>query len=94
MKRIHGDTVIIMIGLAIVFDAISLVPLLGTIGDLFASFIFGIWFSHHGFSSIKERPLGFLGTILIEAIPFLDMFPTWTIYVVTTIWKINKTATV
>ena len=61
----------------------ALIPFVGGIFGMFlsviASFLFGIWFSHEDVSLMSsKRIMGFLSTILGEAIPYVDAIPFWT----------------
>lgn len=70
---------------AIVFDLLSAIPIVGSIVDFIAAITFGMWFAHHGVYVMKKRPLGFLGTIVAEFIPFIEVLPFWSVFVWTTI---------
>lgn len=59
--------------------------LLGILIDLAAMFLFGFWFSHLGVSLMRTYPFGFLGTIILENIPYINALPGWTMFVTRTI---------
>lgn len=59
---------------------------LGWLASVIASFMFGMWFSHHDVSLMSsKRILGFLGTLLGEWVPFINAAPLWTCLVAFTV---------
>ena len=84
---ITGIDAYLMIVTAIIIDVIQLIPIVGSLVDIIAGIIFGIWFAHYDMSLIRRRPLGFFGTIIAEFIPFVDWIPFWTFFVIMTIRK-------
>lgn len=84
---------VIIDSIGLIGDLVALIPgaeaaaVAGTVGDIFAAILFGIWFSHQGISILTKRPIGFLGTILGEFVPGLNMAPFWTFFVATTLAK-------
>ncbi len=87
MKPIDTGAAYFMITIAVIIDLVGLIPFVGTILDIFASMLFGIWFSHYGMSVMTRRTFSFLMTTLAEFIPGIGMVPFWKIFVVTTIRK-------
>ena len=82
-SKISKTTFYEMLVVAVFFDLVSLIPILGTISDIGALLIFYIWYKICGVSfSNPKRSLSFFGTAIIEAIPLLDMLPTWTVEVI------------
>lgn len=62
---------------------LALIPFIGGFLGMFLSvismFLFGIWFSHEDVSLMSsKRVMGFLSTIVGEAIPYVDAIPFWT----------------
>ena len=93
-ERISTSTGGWMITCAALIDSIQfllvLIPFigwaLGWLMSVTASFMFGMWFSHHGLSLMSsKRVFGFLGTILGEWIPFINAAPLWTALVTFTV---------
>ena len=101
-QRIGPTTGKLMIAVAVAVDLVQfLLVLIPFIGWLFgmmisviASFLFGIWFSHHGVSLMSsKRVLGFLGTMLGEWIPFIGGVPLWSCLVAFTViqeWRSSE----
>lgn len=101
-ERIGSLTGKLMITVAALIDItqflLVLIPfvgwLLGMVLSILTSFLFGIWFSHHGVSLMSsKRVLGFLGTMLGEWIPFIDAAPFWTCLVAFTViqeWRSSE----
>jgi hypothetical protein len=88
MEPIDAGTGRMMIAAAVVVDIFAYLAGLGFLDfiiDIPAAMIFGMWFSHYGVSVVQKRPLGFFGTVLAKFIPFIDLIPFWTYFVVTTI---------
>jgi len=93
-SRISKSAAIMLISTAVFIDILEFVLDIMLVGfavdsviDVFATFLFGIWFSHYGVSLMKKNPLGYLGTAIAEFIPFINSAPWWTIYVWYTIKK-------
>jgi len=101
-ERVGSVTGKFMIAIAVLVDItqflLVLIPfvgwLLGMVLSIVASFLFGIWFSHHGVSLMSsKRVLGFLGTMVGEWIPFISAAPFWTCLVAFTViqeWRLPK----
>lgn len=98
-SRISTTAATMLLSFAVFIDALQFILelmlvglLLDSVIDIFATFIFGIWFSHYGVSLMKKNPLGFLGTSIAKFIPFTEMFPLWTLYVWLTIRSERRAA--
>lgn len=82
-SKISKTTFYEMLVVALFFDAISLIPIVGTISDVGALLIFYIWYKMCGVSfSNPKRGASLIITAIIEAVPLLDMLPTWTAEVI------------
>ena len=82
-SKISKATFYEMLAVAILFDLVSLIPILGTISDIGALLIFYIWYKIKGVSfSNPKRGASLILTAIIEAIPIIDMIPTWTFEVI------------
>ena len=101
-QRISNATAFFLIGAAVSVDALqallgllAFIPFVGIplafllqqLVNISALFLFGIWFSSMGISLIKKRPLGFMGTTVLELVPMLNAVPAWSMFVATTVWK-------
>ena len=65
---------------AVIFDLLSLIPILGTLTSIIAVITFGIMGAHLGVSMYSgNRALSTIFTSVIEVIPFINWIPTWTI---------------
>lgn len=81
--------------LQVLVDLLAFIPIVGFVIafltnvfiDICAWLFFAITFLHINFPVMKKRPLGFLGTLVMENIPYLNALPGWTLFVVTTIMK-------
>lgn len=97
MRRISFGVAFLMVIAALVTDvlqaALELIPFLGIflswLVDIAAIIGFSMWFNHFGHSLMRERPLALMGTTLVEAMPFVNMVPAWTFFVVTSILAAN-----
>ena len=97
-ERIDKTTGIIMVAVALLFDAanagINLIPILGQILGVLVSIVayctFGFWFIKRGVGFANpKRAAAFFGSGLIEAIPILNILPAVTIGVVLTVLMVQ-----
>lgn len=81
-KGLKSTTVVLMITVALFFDALQALLtfiFMGWLAGFFAGLTFYLWFRIHGISFMKPKRLAtFGGTALIEFIPFLSVIPAWT----------------
>ncbi|MCR4279209.1 MAG: hypothetical protein NUV78_00530 [Candidatus Zambryskibacteria bacterium] len=81
-KGLKSTTVVLMITVALFFDALQVLLtfiFMGWLAGFFAGLTFYVWFRMHGISFMKPKRLAaFGGTALIELIPFLSVIPAWT----------------
>jgi|SRR3989344_5618062 len=81
-KGLKATTVVLMIAVALFFDALQTLLtfiFMGWLVGIFAGLTFYLWFKLHGVSFMKPKRLAtFGGTALIEVIPFLSVIPAWT----------------
>ena len=76
---------------------LSLIPFVGwfisSVVGFFASIVLGLMFSHFGMSVMNPKNvLGFLGTLIGEIIPIVDLLPLWSMMTFTMIVS-NRRAT-
>jgi len=79
-----------MVLVAILFDILSLIPLVNIIVSIFAWMTFSFWFWIHGVKyTSNAKNLFYLATgLIIEALPFASILPAITVAV----WRIAKSA--
>ena len=81
-KGLKSTTVVLMIAVALFFDALQALLtfiFMGWLAGIFAGLTFYLWFKIHGISFMKpKRLMAFGGASLIEIIPFLSALPAWT----------------
>lgn len=83
-KGLKSTTVVLMIAVALFFDALQALftlILLGWVVGIFAGLTFYLWFKIHGISFMTpKRFMAFGGASLIEMFPFLPLsaIPAWT----------------
>lgn len=89
-QRIDNITAGLMITVAVVFDLISLIPVVNIISAVAATLIFGLWFLLLGIGFANPKRIATWATgLLVEAIPFLSILPGLTIAVAVTIFMIK-----
>ena len=90
-QEIHFIELLLMLLVALIFDLLSLIPILNFVVWVFACLTFWFWFKMKGISLItdKKRLLTVGGVSLIEIIPAISMLPSW-IALVLIIYFINK----
>ena len=90
-QEIHFIELLLMLLVALIFDLLSLIPILNFVVWVFAWLTFWFWFKMKGISLItdKKRLLTVGGVSLIEIIPAISMLPSW-IALVLIIYFINK----
>ncbi len=88
--KINGLSAIGLTVVALVFDILSLVPLLNIITGLVGWFIFSLWFFLLGFGLLEGRRLvTIMSSMIIEVVPLLSWLPTMTIGVIALILMVN-----
>lgn len=89
-RKIGVVTTTSIIALAILFDVISLIPIINIFSGLTAWLIFSTWFYLLGFGLFNSRRIATTGlSLLAEIIPFISSLPTITTGVVYIIFTIN-----
>ena len=85
-ERIPKETYYLMLGTALFFDLISLVPGLNIVVIVFASLTFALWFAIRGVSFTKNKKISRAGLvgIGIDVIPGASVLPAITYAV----WRI------
>lgn len=62
----------------------------GLIITIFASLLFGFWFSLLGISLFNKHPLAFIITLALEYTPGIGLIPSWTVFVVRTLYAEHR----
>jgi hypothetical protein len=82
-QRISNVMAALMIALAVVFDLLSLIPLVNILVDFIAWVTFGLWLLFLGVGFMNARRLAtMLTSVTIEAIPFLSFLPGITVAII------------
>lgn len=90
-KRISNFQAVALISLSVVFDLLSLIPIVDWIVLILYWIIFPIWFKLLGISLLQARKMGSLMvTSVIEAIPFVSMLPGFTVSTILIIKNVRK----
>lgn len=78
--RISGGSAGLMYGVALVFDGISLIPIVGSIVPVFGSLTFWLWFRMKGVDFNSSRKfVTSLSATLVEVVPVVNVIPAWTL---------------
>ena len=82
-KGLKNHTIILMVAVALFFDALQWLLgfiFMGWLVSIFAWLTFYVWFKINGISFMKpKRFITFGGSFIIELIPVVgDVLPTWT----------------
>jgi hypothetical protein len=89
-SRIPETTAFLMIGTALFFDLLSIVPVVNWIAAIFAWMTFGLWFLMRGVGFINPKKLATWGVAaLIGLIPALSAIPELTLAVAVTIMLVR-----
>lgn len=90
-KEINNITAFLMVSTAIFFDLLQLIigwiPVVGNalaVGvDIFTFGTFFLWLYIYGIKMIKpQRLFSMIGASALEAIPYVDLLPMWTITII------------
>lgn len=75
--RIDNGTAFLMIGIALIYDLISLIPFVNDFSEIFAALHFWLWFQLRGVSIFKSKNILAVQivTVIIEFIPIVSMLP-------------------
>ncbi len=81
-----GSTIALMSGVALLFDVISAIPLIGNLLGILAGLTFYLWFKKYGIHfNTPTRAITMIVTFIIEALPVVSALPAWTALVLITI---------
>lgn len=97
-KKIGTFTKSSMIGIAILFDLISVIPVINIISGFIAGLIFFIWFYTVGVSFWDGKTIAsnlirlclYLASLVVELTSFISAIPMLTITVIIVIWMHNN----
>lgn len=68
--------------IAVIADLVGLIPIINWVSDAIAAIVLGLMGSAGGISLYRDSEVGMtLFTIVLKAIPFIDIVPMWTIRV-------------
>lgn len=81
-----------MIGVAGLFDIISIVPFLNIVSEILAAIVFGIWFITNGVPPKISYKVGAtaVGSAIIGFIPVLSILPEMTCFIVITLYMYRQ----
>ena len=90
-QRINSVTTIFMVTTAIIFDLISLIPIVNIVSELVAYVVFGVWFYLLGVGFMNPKRFATAAvSAVIGFIPFVSMLPELTIAVVVVIFMVKS----
>ena len=90
-QRIDNVTAGLMITVAVIFDILSLIPLLNILVDIIAWLIFGLWFTLRGISFLNPRRFAtFAVSFIVGLIPILSILPELTLAIIATILMVKS----
>lgn len=90
-SKIDNTTASLMIGTALFFDVLSVIPIVNFFSSFFAFMTFSVWFMIKGVGLINPKKLATpVISVIIELIPAVSAIPSITLTILVTISIIKK----